>query len=78
MIGTPPAQIYESEFECCQENFADQESVNCVSQLPTAMQPSGQPTLVVAGLPDQFVAVFANGYEANLRRPSWARGCDRA
>ena len=66
MIGTPPLQIYESEFECCQENFADQKSGYCVSQLPIQLQPSGQPTLEVnngLGLPDQYVAVFADGYE---------------
>ena len=63
VIGTPEAQIYETEFECCTENFADQETGTCISQLDGDRQPSGQPSLSELGLPNQFVAVRANGYD---------------
>eukprot|EP00984_Skeletonema_dohrnii_P023982 scaffold13087_cov84-Skeletonema_dohrnii-CCMP3373.AAC.3 len=63
VIGTPDAQIYDSEFECCTEEFADQTTGTCISNLDGDRQPSGQPSLSELGLPNQFVAVFTNGYE---------------
>jgi len=39
VIGTPEAQIYESEFECCTENFADQTTSTCISNLDGDRQP---------------------------------------
>ena len=61
--GTPDAQVFDSEFECCEKNFADQESGMCVSKLPPNLQPSAAPSISLGGLPGQYAAIYANGHE---------------
>ncbi|KAL7491204.1 hypothetical protein ACHAWT_000740, partial [Skeletonema menzelii] len=63
VIGTPEAQIYASEFECCQENFAEQTAGFCISQLPDDLQPSAQPSIGLLGIAGKYAAIHANGYE---------------
>eukprot|EP00986_Skeletonema_menzelii_P014702 scaffold10035_cov122-Skeletonema_menzelii.AAC.2 len=63
VIGTPETQIYASEFECCQENFAEQTAGFCISQLPDDLQPSAQPSIGLLGIAGKYAAVHANGYE---------------
>ena len=55
--------LYDSMLECCDTNFGDQKSEACISKLPDNLQPSAQPSIDMLGLPGQYVAVHANGYE---------------
>ena len=75
VIGTPELQIYASEFDCCEKNFADQTTKTCISKLPAELQPSGAPSFYNDGRGGLDVYVpfwpasnsYEGGYCSNLK-----------